>query len=401
MKLFAHQKYLVDLNPKRWLLAHEVGTGKSIIALELIKKNKLSALIICPKAMVERWREYMQEYKLGGFVISKEQFKKRMKELPYHDCVVWDECHYASGYKSQIFKLTKAYLDYWKTPYRYLLTGTPYMSTSFNIWCLGVLLGKDWKWWDWKKKFFTDIKMGNRHIPVEKKEVDGMPTKDLLARIIGKLGNTVRLQDCFDVPEQIIEVEYFDLTKSQIKAIDNLTDVLPIVRFTKEHQICGGSLKSDGYSATEFYTAEKLDRLMDYIQLNNKVAVVCRYNNEIYNIKREIEDRFKDKLVFVINGAVSNRHEIVKAIEASDNCVALLQAQCSEGYGIGTIPLMVFYSLDFGLKNLIQMRGRIQRADNIKKNVYIHLVVKGTIDEDIYRTVVIKKQDFHLSLYNK
>jgi hypothetical protein len=400
-KLYKHQQHLVDLNPKKWLLAHEVGSGKSITVLELIKKNELTPLIICPKAMVERWFEYLREYNIGGIVLSKETFKKRVKELPWYNCVVVDEGHYFFGYKSQLFKLLKAFLEHWQTPHVYILTGTPYMSTSFNIWCAGVLLGQQWKWWDWKKKYFAEISMGHRKIPVERKTIDGVQVKDILAGIINKLGNTVTLEDCFDVPSQIYELELLDLTTGQIRAIDDLLDVLPIVRFTKIHQICGGSLKGDEYTEDQYYKSDKLDRLLEYISLNNKVAVVCRYNNEIYNLSAKISEKYPAKRIFIINGESKDRHQIVKDVEATNDCVVLIQAACSEGYGLGSIPLMIFYSLDFSLKNYIQMKGRIQRADNIKKNVYIHLVVKDTIDHDIYKKVVIEKQDFHLTLYAK
>ncbi len=73
---------------------------------------------------------------------------------------------------------------------------------------------------------------------------------------------------------------------------------------------------------------------------------------------------------------------------------------CSEGYELPTFPLMVFYSYDFSLKNYIQMLGRIQRINAIKKNVYLSLVVKDSIDSDVF-TSLKKKEDFDIAIYNK
>ena len=400
---YKHQQEILDLNPKYHLLAWGTGSGKSLAALRLAKQNGSGPLIICPKSLQEQWWELIRAEGMLAMVWSKETFKKKIKQE--HVCkylgIIVDEAHYFFGQKSQMYKDLIAYIDYARPKYVYLLTATPYLSSSWNIFCAGKLLGKAWKWWDWNKKFFSQIKMGRRTIPIQKKTVDGMPIEKHMANIVNSIGNTVSLEDCFDVPYQIFEKELFDLTKEQSKAIDALDDFLPIVRFTKIHQICGGSLKGDGYTEDRFFKSEKLDRLIELIKDNNKMAVVCRYNNEIKYIKERIEECHHDKQVFVINGAVSNRHEVVQEIEKRDNCVALIQAACSEGYGLPSIPLMIFYSYDFSLKNYIQMLGRIQRAGHIKKNVYISLLVKDSIDYSIWDTVVNKKMDFQVEIYNK
>ena len=64
------------------------------------------------------------------------------------------------------------------------------------------------------------------------------------------------------------------------------------------------------------------------------------------------------------------------------------------------ISVMVFYSYDFSLKNYIQIKGRIQRINNIKKNVYFSLVVKGTIDEDVFKCIQ-RKEDFDIEIYER
>ena len=61
---------------------------------------------------------------------------------------------------------------------------------------------------------------------------------------------------------------------------------------------------------------------------------------------------------------------------------------------------MIFASCDYSFVNLDQALGRIQRADNIKKNLYIYLVVKGGTDEAIHKALSMK-QDFNEKLYAK
>jgi superfamily II DNA or RNA helicase len=133
------------------------------------------------------------------------------------------------------------------------------------------------------------------------------------------------------------------------------------------------------------------------ISEHKKIVIICRYNAEIDYIKSKVDT----KHVYIIRGDVKNRAEVVKQAESDDDCVVLINAACSEGYGLPSFPIMVFYSYDFSLKNYIQMLGRIQRAGHIKKNVYISLVVSKTVDEDIWDTVANKKMDFQCEIYGK
>jgi len=196
------------------------------------------------------------------------------------------------------------------------------------------------------------------------------------------------------MPEQIYQEEYFDLTKEQKDAIDNLTEE-GIARWTKIHQICSGTLKSDGYSEDKIFKSEKRDRLKEIIGQNDKVVVVCRYNNEINNLQELISG---DKKVFVINGATKDKTSVYKEAEASNKAVVFIQAHTSEGYELPSFPLMVFYSYDFSLKNYVQVKGRIHRRNKLKRNIYKSLIVRKTIDEDVYKNIQ-NKRDFDISEY--
>lgn len=238
----------------------------------------------------------------------------------------------------------------------------------------------------------------DRIVPVPKQMINGQPLEKEIRRLVSVLGSTVALEDCFDVPEQIFQVEQFELTREQETAIKEAWDPLPIVRYGRTAQICGGSLKSDGYSKDQYFKSEKLNRVLDLIAEHKKIIVVCHYNNEIEMIKNKIQD---EKKVYVIRGDVKDRHSVVKEADVSDNCLVLIQAACSEGYELPSFPIMVFYSYNPSLKDYVQIIGRIQRAGKIKKNVYLSLIIKDSIDADIYDCVVNKKMDFQLEIYNK
>lgn len=402
--LYQHQQKLLDLNPKKYLLAWSCGAGKTKAAIALAEKNVSWVLVICPKSLVEQWKEQVPE---GWKVISKETFKRDFCKLNRWNCLIIDEFHYFSNYKSQLTKSLLGYINIHKPEYIYGLTATPYLSSTWNLYTYGLIFGKKWNWLRWNLAYFDQVKMGkyqtktgaikDRIVPVAKQLIGKLSLEREVARLVACLGGTVALEDCFDVPEQIFQVEQFELTKEQKSAIKKAWDPLPIVRYGRAAQICGGSLKSDGYSEDQFFKCEKLNRALDLITEHKKIILVCHYNNEIEMIKSKV----KGKNIYIINGDVKNRHEVVKKAEADDDCLVLIQAACSEGYELPSFPLMVFYSYNPSLKDYVQMLGRIQRAGKIKKNVYLSLVTKDSIDEDIWDCVVNKKMDFQLEIYNK
>lgn len=389
MTLFKHQQDLLTLNPKRHLLAWTTGVGKTLAVIELIFKNNQSPLIIVPKSIKEQWIEQIPD---DWKVVTKEEFRRDWQSLPRYNCVVYDEAHYFSGAKSQMHRAAIKYCTRHKPEFVYAMTATPYLSTIMNIYALERLLGYNPNWYTYQNKYFYMVRMGSRMIPMQKPHLEAE-----VRRLVKKMGSIISLEECIDVPDQIFEKELFDLTTEQKKAIEDIEEINPIVKWSRTFQIENGTLKSDGFTEDVFYKSEKLERVCDLIREHKKIAVFCRHKLEIEYIKKNVK-----RQCFVISGDVPNRHEVVKAVEMADEAVVLIVSACSEGYELPSVPIIVYYSLSFSLKDYIQSMGRFLRINKPKKNVYIHLVNKpGTVDYDVYDCVVNKKMDFNLELYGK
>lgn len=392
MKLYLHQQKLLTQNPKRHLLSWSCGTGKTFTALSLAHKNNATVLIIVPKALKENWKRTIDllEFSVTYQLVSKEEFKRDYNILPPYNALILDEFHYFSGQKSQMSKNLTKYIKKHNPEYIWGLTATPYLSTPWNIYVLASHLGYPLNYWSFKQKFFYEIKMGHRMIPKIKpgSEVE-------LAKIVQTIGSTVRLEDCADIPEQTYEVEYFNLNAQQRKAIKDLEDPVQISRWTKIHQIMGGTLKGDEYTPAQFFGSDKLLRLKELITENPQSIVVCRYKSEIEYLKEQLRDQIP---IHIITGDVKNRDEVIQDCRKRDRYCLLVIAQCSEGWELPECPLMIFYSYDFSLKNFVQICGRILRINALKKNVFISLVVRDSIDEDVYKCVQ-NKMDFQIEIY--
>lgn len=398
--LFKHQKDLIEKFPARHALVWSCGTGKTRTAIYLAQKANGGFLVICPKALKGNWANEIKKWEGTSAynVVSKEEFRRDWEKIGYYKTVIVDEAHFFFGQSSAMMKSLRSYFRRHNTPHRYFLTATPYLSTPWNTYRMCELLGYKLDYLEFKKKFFYEVKMGSRMVPIIKKDIEAD-----IAQIVQRVGSTVKMEDCVDVPDQVFETEYFEMTREQKKAIESLTDVEPIVRFTKIHQIAGGTLKDDGYmlGGDQTYSCLKRDRLMDILKDNEKVIVVCRYNHEIEVLMDMcLKEGFNTAK---ITGEVSadERHKTIELLKHMDKYVLLVNAACSEGWELPECSLMVFYSYDFSLKNYVQICGRVQRISNVKKNTYLSLLTKDTIDCDIFHAVTVKKMDFHIEIYGK
>ena len=406
--LYNHQQKFVDGDHERHLLAWPCGSGKSLAAMAACLKAGGSSLIVCPKPLVDNWPtevsnaigECFKGEVLGieSGILSKENFKKQLRTIPRHDNLILDEGHYFAGHKSQLFKSALWYIKNRKPKRVYILTATPYLSTPFNIMCYGQLLGKTigWGWWDFKNKFFDDIRMGNRTVPVPKK---GMEKE--IAKLVASLGSTYSMEDLFDIPEQIFQREYFDISTEQKKTIKEIIDVLPVVRFTKIHQIESGTLKRDYMDDLEL-PCEKTSRVIELCGEHKKIAIVARYNAQLSMYKRLLHEKFPGRTIYLINGKNDHRQEDVDKINSDDDAIVLINAACSEGYNLWSVPVMIFASMNFSFKDTEQLKGRILRANKLKKNLYIFLLTKDktSVDQGVYQSY-LEKRDFDAEIFQR
>ncbi len=180
--LLPHQVVLVDriarTQPRRFLIADEVGLGKTIeaalILRELASRGELQrALMIVPAGLVENWRRELNDVfnldfevfgaegditdrktnafaKHNRIIASVDTLKRparirRLLEAPPWDLVVFDEAHHLSVYRSgkrarktENYKLAEAIRPHCRD--LLLLSATPHQGDHFRFWMLVHLL---------------------------------------------------------------------------------------------------------------------------------------------------------------------------------------------------------------------------------------------------------------------
>lgn len=416
--LYTHQQSLLDLNPPKQLLAWGTGTGKTKAALALAIKNCKSILIVCPKGLKTNWMRELQSettheaineknkgkrfedfshrYTEGSVtftIVSKEEFRRDWDKYKAYEGVIIDEAHTFAGMQSQMHRAMCGYMLKHKVQYRWLLTATPFLRNAWNIYALGRILGTTWNYFAFRREFFVEQYLGLKTIWVPK---PGM--QDEIAALVHQLGSTVKLEDCVDMPDAVFEIEHFKLTSAQTTAIKAVTEVLPIVRFTKHHQIAGGVLKGNEYEPAKEIKSDKVARIIELAEENAKLIISCRYLAEATMLSACLLDADPERKVYHLDGSTKDKQLVIDQFNASTSGVLIVNAACSEGWQAPSASLLVFYSLDFSYKNYVQMMGRIRRIDHPQKCTYITLICDESIDEAVLAAVE-RKEDFDEAIY--
>jgi len=170
--------HIATASPRRYLVADEVGLGKTIEAAlllrELASRGELNrALMVVPAGLVNNWHQELNEVfnldfevfgsegdvtdrksnafaKHDRLIASIDTLKRRARvrrllEAPRWDLVVFDEAHHLTAFrfgkkvrKTENYKLAEALKDHARD--LLLLSATPHQGDHFRFWMLVQLL---------------------------------------------------------------------------------------------------------------------------------------------------------------------------------------------------------------------------------------------------------------------
>jgi len=471
IKPYFHQLYtlahVILTGKRRVMLYHEIGLGKTITALYLLKCwGVQNALIICPNSLLQTWSEEIQKATdftfatLSGpqksriekmlnanaelLLINYEGLKliggnkvngkflideKKLRQYAF-EAVICDESHHLKNPSSLQTKIAHQLAS--RSKYTILMTGTPIAKHVEDIFGQFLVLdgGKTfgtshyyfmkhffWKepWeYDWKPKRVCSI-CGSLYSHLSKhlsyhhggmtihqyKQRFPKPdrtSRSLLLESAKKHIITFRREDCLDLPAKIYETRYVEPTEEQRRLLDNFeTDLfkheLSIANVElhtqKLIQITGGAMIINGGRIFEVKNNPKLEELKNVLsQIERKTIIYHCYVHEATMINSCCKDI--GLTTFVVNGTVKDKtSQITGFKEHHGMCVLIAHPRsCGEGMNLQEANYVIFYSNSYiGAILREQAEGRIHRAGQKLPCIYIDIVMKGTIDEVLYKAL--------------
>ena len=408
----------------------DMGLGKTVstlMAIESLIYDRLEVkkvLLIAPKKVAEstwsqeasKWaqtrnlrisqvlgsvndREQALQADADIYVMNRENViwlcdKYKGKPLPF-DMLVIDE---SSSFKNPQAKRFKA-LKRHTFDRVVLLTGTPAPNTLMDLWPQIYLLDKGERLGrtitEYRRRYFRPDKT-NGHVVFSYALNPGADSQ-----IYGRITDicmSLKAKDYLTLPDRIdnvIEVVMSDSEKEKYKTME------------KEH-VLGLGQENEISALNAASVANKLLQMANGYVYDDEGNLVHIHDQKIDRLKELVDvNEGKPMLVFYNykHDLAAIKEAFPKATELSDdNDVAdwnngkiqmLLAHPASAGYGLNLQAgghIIVWYGLTWSLEQYQQANARLHRQGQTEPVIVHHLVTKGTMDEQVMRSLSRKEE---------
>lgn len=380
--------------------------------------NQLGAntnLIICQKSKIDDWMDHFKEYygateiynltnkrdyehfflSVGKYavigVINYELAWRRSELLKLKDfTLMLDESSMIQNEKAKrskfILKLQPKNVI--------LLSGTPTGGKYEKLWSQMHLLGwpisKSMYWQHYIRIKYLDT-MGGRSIPI----VVGYKNVDRLKSKMREYGcQFLKTEEVFELPKQTFQKVKIESSKhyrkfktDSIILLDDGTELVGDTTLTKmlyERQLCGR------------YNHDKIMAFDDLIQnTDDRLIVFYNFTNELERLKSVCKN--VKKPISVVNG----KEKDLSNYEKFDNSITFVQYQAGAmGLNLQKANKIIYFTPPLSSELFEQSKKRIHRIGQEKPCFYYLMVCKNSIEEQIYKTLEMRK-DFTEKLFEE
>lgn len=422
VKLYEFQKRGIDFLKTRGraLLADEMGLGKTIQAIEASKGlNRI--LIIAPKTLHRNWELEISEWNPGvpverikgdrnrklktiveferGYLIINYELCRLLteRENPYlaaaisrkFDGVIVDEAHNIKNRKSQqsigIRKLCS------KIPCAYLLTGTPIVNRTDDLWALLNLVDRKTfsSFWNFCRKYAKvnvtywgwTVDPKPRNPARLRKDLEPYVLKrskeEVMPELPIKINKTIRLEmtseqnKLYQKCKKEISVELADNKRITILG------VLPRIVRLKQVASCP-SILSPGVKSNK---EECLLNIIEGVAEDDKILIFSSYNRTLDYLSGILKEN--DVRHFVMNGEtpMKERYALIKNFSEQKIKVFLMNTSLGVGLNLAAASIVVFIDKPWSPAIIEQAISRAHRKGQTKPVTVISLITENTIEE--------------------
>jgi SNF2 family DNA or RNA helicase len=274
-----------------------------------------------------------------------------------------------------------------------LLSGTPTGGKYEKLWSQMHLLG--WnisKQLYWKQYVITEYldTMDGRSIPI----VTGYKNVDRLKRKMNEYGcQFLKTDEVFDLPSQTFtkvripaSKEYRIFRKDRIVTVGEteLVGDTTLTRMLYERMLCG------------IYSEAKLKAFTDLVEsTEDRLIVFYNFTEELNRMETLLMN--ENRPISIVNGSYKN----LDAYEKHNDSITFIQYQSGAmGLNLQKANKIIYFTLPLSSELYEQSKKRIHRIGQNQPCFYYQLIVTGSIEEKILKTLEMRK-DFTEKLFEK
>jgi len=420
------------------LLAMDMGTGKSKVAVDLVVNwDCKTILILCPTSVRGVWWREIERHagrpisvcvlekgttkdkvhiadgalKMGAalrqpvaVVVNYESacmpnFAKFSLGMEW-DCVICDESHRIKAHNSNVSKYA-AKLGR-RAKRRLCLTGTPLAQTPLDLFGQFRFLDPGLFGTSWHHFSNRYAIKGNPYIP---QQITGYKNQKELQTRFRLISYRCKAADVLTLPEAAHEERTYKLSPTAQKAYRQIEEELiadlgtgvvtvsnALVRLLRLQQVTSGFLVEDDTDIVHRLDTGK-QALLACVLLedagDDPFVVFCRFREDLRSVRAACEAlglRYGE-LSGTLKDGLTDRGEMSPSID-------VLGAQIQSG-GIGIdltrAHYAIYYSLGFSLCEYEQSLARLHRPGQKRNVCYYHLIAENTVDRRVYAALRSRK----------
>lgn len=422
------------------LLADEPGLGKTVQIAGMINSSnsKLkNILIICPASIKLNWKRELEkwlieEYKIGIVdrseyptevdivIINFDVVHKHHAQLTKKtwDLLVIDEVHFLKSKTARrskyVFGSKKEKILPISAHKKVFLSGTPIVNKPIELFpIINALDPETWSnQWKYAQRYCDPIHTGWGWDFSGASNLEELQDKLRSTIMIRRLKSEV-LPELPPKFRQVIELptdaKTLSLIQKELKEwnsneelLVNLKSSLMLAKINEDDNAYRDSVKNlrDGMSAKfssmsklrEIVALAKLPYVLEHVKnAENKVVIFAHHKSVVAELKKTLGD---EAVVLVGDTPMVDRQKAVDDFQNDPNIKYFIGSIKSAGVGITLTAAshVVFAELDWVPGNVSQCEDRCNRISQ-KNNVLVqHLVLEGSLDAKIAKTL-IKKQE--------
>jgi len=439
--LWPHQEKAVRFlqNRQAGMLAMEMGTGKTLAALELLSRWRCDdVLVLCPKSVVPVWPEEVAKHRpmrwrvtcldqngsakrLKRFLADRKirDRRHRLTVTNYEailndrlfaafkrarfDCAVWDESHRIKAPGGKISRRCSQLCD--RVPRRLALTGTPAPHSPLDLYAQFRALDK--------RVFGTSFAAFRSRYAVmggfEGREVVAYQNLEELHSRMAEFTFRVRAGEVLALPPQTEVVRYctlgdraeavygeleadflVELQEGRLRVPNALAKLLRLQQITSgylpvEDERGETRVARVGEEKKKLF-AEVLEDLRcstdDEGSAQSPVVVFARFLHDLDDARDVGES-----LGYRVAELSGRRNDLELWQKCRADLLAVQTRAGSLGIDLTRARYAVFYSLGFSLGDHRQAIARLHRPGQRHSVTFVYLLARGTVDEIILRAV--------------
>lgn len=299
-----------------------------------------------------------------------------------------------------------------KARYKMILSGTPIQNDAIDIFSQyrfldSTIFGQNF--YAFRGRYAV---MGgfNRKQVVGYRDLDGLIKKE------HSIAYRVTKSEALDLPEQTFENRYVSFSPKERQLYDRLkrdsyaeldgggqiSATTVLTKLLRLQQLTGGFLVGDDSDTPRLVSRGKLDALEDIltdyvIEGKKKLVIFARFIPEVHEIERlsaAVLGKAGKKAVAIYGDIKKElRGDIVKQFQTDPDTMVFIGQIDTAGTGITltAADTCVYYSVNFNYATYSQSLSRIHRIGQHHPCTYIHLMIEGTIDELLLKSLARKE----------